>query len=357
MMAYRHGFLVSVFYLIFLLDIHSAALKFAPVFYKSTHLPIIQFSWHGPGSSGYTKQGYFSAQTWIFEHWSFDICIWLNCCVPRDSRSLSETNYLALATMDSVWSSFHRCGQRRKRPRYYKMPVVYYSNSIATQRLLILSGGDISVNPGPAQTVASSTQKSKQKTNSKRNIMKCDCCEKTIRRNQASITCCVCIGFFHLKCSGLTASSSTWLCSNCLGSALPFYKCSDAEMLDDTLDLSASLDSGLDIHPLCFNSGQLKIMHLNTQSMVSTFNELLLTVNSYPLDIVALSETWLRDQPQLLYYVSIPGFVTDFRNREGIRGGGVGVYIKENINYKRRRDIENAHPELEHLWIEVPGRK
>ena len=70
-------------------------------------------------------------------------------------------------------------------------------------------------------------------------------------------------------------------------------------------------------------------MHLNTQSMVSTFNELLLTVNSHPLDIVTLSETWLRDQPQLLDYVSIPGFVTEFRNREGIRGGGVGVYIRE----------------------------
>ena len=94
-------------------------------------------------------------------------------------------------------------------------------------------------------------------------------------------------------------------------------------MLDDTLDLSTSFDSGFDIHPLCLNSGQLKIMYLNTQSMVSTFNELLLTVNSYPLDIVALSETWLRDQPQLLDYVSIPGFVTEFWNREGIKGGGV----------------------------------
>ena len=61
-----------------------------------------------------------------------------------------------------------------------------------------------------------------------------------------------------------------------------------------------------------------------------------------------MRETWLRDQPQLLDYVSIPGFVTEFRNRKGIRGGGVGVHIKENINYKRRRDIEYAHPELEH---------
>ncbi|PFX24876.1 hypothetical protein AWC38_SpisGene10518 [Stylophora pistillata] len=62
--------------------------------------------------------------------------------------------------------------------------------------------------------------------------------------------------------------------------------------------------------------------------------------NSYPPDIVALSETWLRDQPQLLNYVFISGFVTELQNREGIRGG----------------DIEKAHPELEHLWIEVPGR-
>ena len=102
MMAYRHGFLVSVLYLIFLLDIHSVALNSVPVFYKSTYLPTIQFSWHGLGSSGYIKQRHFSARTWIFEHWSFDICIWLNCCVPRDSRSLSQTNYLALATMDST---------------------------------------------------------------------------------------------------------------------------------------------------------------------------------------------------------------------------------------------------------------
>ena len=115
MMAYRHGFLVSVLCLIFLLNIHSTALKFVPVFYKSMHLPIIQFSWHGLGSSDYTKQEYFSARAWIYEHWSFDIWIWLNCGVPRDSRSWSGTNCLALATMDSIWSSSHRCKQRHKR--------------------------------------------------------------------------------------------------------------------------------------------------------------------------------------------------------------------------------------------------
>ena len=73
-------------------------------------------------------------------------------------------------------------------------------------------------------------------------------------------------------------------------------------------------------------------MHLNTQALASTFNEFLLTVNCFPqLDIIALSEIWLRDQPQLLQYVSVTGFTTEFRNRQGWKGGGVGTYIKDNI--------------------------
>ena len=100
----------------------------------------------------------------------------------------------------------------------------------------------------------------------------------------------------------------------------------------------------------------LRVMHLNTQSMVSTFNEFLLTVTNHTLDIITLSETWLKDNPLLMEYVAIPGFNTEFRSRDTIRGGGVGAYIKDTIKYKRRHDIENLLPELEHLWIEVPGR-
>ena len=100
----------------------------------------------------------------------------------------------------------------------------------------------------------------------------------------------------------------------------------------------------------------LRVMHLNTQSMVSTFNEFLLTVTNHTLDIITLSETWLKDNPLLMEYVAIPGFNTEFRSRDTMRGGGVGAYIKDTIKYKRRHDIENLLPEREHLWIEVPGR-
>ena len=53
--------------------------------------------------------------------------------------------------------------------------------------------------------------------------------------------------------------------------------------------------------------------------------------------------------------MTVPGYPSVFRNRESIRGGGVGAYIHELIKFKRRKDIEDLQPDLEHLWIEIPG--
>ena len=39
-----------------------------------------------------------------------------------------------------------------------------------------------------------------------------------------------------------------------------------------------------------------------------------------------------------------------------MQGGGVGFYIKDTIKFKRRKDIENKMPDLEHLWVELPGK-
>ena len=34
----------------------------------------------------------------------------------------------------------------------------------------------------------------------------------------------------------------------------------------------------------------------------------------------------------------------------------MGPYIRVNINYKRRKDIENTQPDMEHLWLEIQGK-
>lgn len=38
----------------------------------------------------------------------------------------------------------------------------------------------------------------------------------------------------------------------------------------------------------------LKFLHLNTQCLVSTFNESYITLTKYQFDLVAISETWLK---------------------------------------------------------------
>ena len=82
-------------------------------------------------------------------------------------------------------------------------------------------------------------------------------------------------------------------------------------------------------------------MHLNTQSMTSTFDSLHVVVQTYGFDVVTLSETWLKDNPHLLSHICIPGYANEFRNRDKVRGGGVGAYIKESVKYKKRKDIES----------------
>ena len=62
-----------------------------------------------------------------------------------------------------------------------------------------------------------------------------------------------------------------------------------------------------------------------------------------------LSETWL-DNTVHSSEIEIPGYVFERvdRNRDG---GGVGMYIKDDIQYKRRFDLENAN--IEAIWLEI----
>ena len=116
-------------------------------------------------------------------------------------------------------------------------------------------------------------------------------------------------------------------------------------------NISATLDPGPDEHlqSLIMRPKHLKVMHLNTQSMASAFDELLLTIKQYPFDVISMSETWLKDNPLLLNHVNIPGYNCEFRSRNSIRGGGVGAYIKETLTYKRRSDIEAKELDLTQL--------
>ena len=132
-----------------------------------------------------------------------------------------------------------------------------------------------------------------------------------------------------------------WTCPNCTLPELPFFHSNELVDMPSIYENTSVLDSTLDPHrdAIAMRPKQVSFMHLNTQSMTSTFDELLITVQDYGFDIITLSETWLKDNKHLLDHVSSPGYVNEFRNRDSIRGGGVGAYIKDSIKYRRRKDI------------------
>ena len=48
----------------------------------------------------------------------------------------------------------------------------------------------------------------------------------------------------------------------------------------------------------------------------------------------------LRARNRILVSLGIPMHV--FRNRDSIKGGGVGAYIRDDIPFKRRSDLEHG---------------
>ena len=239
-----------------------------------------------------------------------------------------------------------------------KARILYYSNSTATQQLLI--SGDIEKNPGPGFPAP-----------------KCQTCKKTARCNQKRLLCELCNEVCHAACSTLKQNISNsripslWTCPNCIHCVLPFFSTRDlSEYLDvqnnteiqNLSNLSDVENPHLDI--LNSSLKHTSIAHLNVQSLFSTFNEFYLMMNTYNFDIVAVTETWMTDYNTQKKYVEVPGYESVMNNRSIIkingeekRGGGVGLYFKEGISFKERKDLKKIDPTLETCWCEVRGTR
>ena len=79
-------------------------------------------------------------------------------------------------------------------------------------------------------------------------------------------------------------------------------------------------------------------------------------MNKCKFDIVALSETWLKNNKSQLEYVQIDGYTSGFKNRESKSGVGIGFYIKEHMNFNVQHDLGKIDESSEILQTEVQGR-
>ena len=98
----------------------------------------------------------------------------------------------------------------------------------------------------------------------------------------------------------------------------------------------------------------ISLFHHNIRGLQTNFTQfeiLLQTHNN--IDVMSLSETHITESAyndiDSLY--KIDGYEFVKRNRVSGKGGGVAMYIKSNIHFKRRYDLENN--DLESIWVEI----
>ena len=102
-------------------------------------------------------------------------------------------------------------------------------------------------------------------------------------------------------------------------------------------------------NPQLNNLSSMKIAHLNINGLRNKVDLLSVELSEY--DIICVSETKLNNLVETAK-LKIDGFHDPIRrDRQYNNGGGLLVYIKNNIHFKRRPDIENQY--IENIWIQV----
>ena len=94
----------------------------------------------------------------------------------------------------------------------------------------------------------------------------------------------------------------------------------------------------------------LRICYININHIINKIDEISHISFSNNLDIFGVSESKLHDNNNYVE-IQIHGFFAELRDSSFIHHTGLCVYIKCDIQYTRRKDLESD--EVESLWIKL----
>ena len=106
-----------------------------------------------------------------------------------------------------------------------------------------------------------------------------------------------------------------------------------------------------------FKKDSFSVLHINIVSLSAHIDDLrtLLSFLDYPFDIIGISETKIRDDSHQITNLSLDGYSFEFTSTES-HFGGVGLFVKNGINYKKRDDLSKSYRDIsESIFIELTG--
>ena len=133
----------------------------------------------------------------------------------------------------------------------------------------------------------------------------------------------------------------------------------DSNFFSDTFNCEYYTESSLNglIHENALNTEGLSLFHINIRSIRCNFSRLtnLLSSINNKFSIIGISETWLQDSS---HTVDIEGYNFVHNYRPDRSGGGVGLYLTTELEYKFRNDLTfPSQTSVESLFVEITNVK
>ena len=144
---------------------------------------------------------------------------------------------------------------------------------------------------------------------------------------------------------------STFLCNQCLFNELPFYNIDISnESYGNVSDNNIPVPSRVPTNAFdCFKNKGLHLIHINARSMYNKLSEIRIITRETNPAILSITESWL-DESHTTESISIEGYNIVRRDRK-THAGGVLMYVRSDLAYNQRQDLQNDN--LEDLWIEL----
>ena len=244
----------------------------------------------------------------------------------------------------------------------------------------------------------------------------CDSCNRRILRHSRTLSCVNCNCQWHITClhngsqiPNNVIDNSDWLCPTCLNDIFPFnHLHDDSEFFDAIREMNTThripirqleqqlfnvfelndddslvpiYDSDPDlqyfndltqfnslrncdyyledsfIKKFCTNNNEninLSLIHFNARSLSKNMNQWSSYLNSlnFKWNIIGVSETWLNNDNAHLY--TFNGYSHYYLTRDKKKGGGVSIFVVNDINVISRHDLNVMNDFMEVVFIEIP---
>ena len=137
------------------------------------------------------------------------------------------------------------------------------------------------------------------------------------------------------------------------------------QFFSDALDPDINFFKSLNITSKYYNNEELSklietspnnsfsILHINSRSLfhkVPVLEVLCGSTRNF-FSILLITETWLTEDTAPL--IILPGYTFVYRNRINGRGGGVAIFIRDDLHFRMRYDLCVANPVFDWLAIEM----